>query len=292
MIYTRKELLKNYNLTAGLLRRLIQDSKIRHISKNQYDVDDNYFKSFDKQQYLLCLKNIANKKRSKSLSAFQQSKTAEEKLFFSQKCSKAVAKVWSDYTEEEKQDRCRISKKAVSIAMKTFEAREHCRQGQLDWWSRAPKDWQADRTAKIKDTLQKIYTPEKRLQVGEERKLAYKKAGGAIQEKCNATKRKNGTFTTSKDEKRFLEELESLGLTLDKTVFKEKCYPKSHTRCDFYLPEFDLYVELQYAQYHMHEPFDKTSKEHAKIVENLLTRAKSLKRQKNQYYKMVEVWTQ
>lgn len=115
-------------------------------------------------------------------------------------------------------------------------------------------------------------------------------------QKMDATKRRNGTFTTSKDEQRFLQELLDLGLVLNDTLIKEKYYPNTHKRCDFYIVPLDLYVELQYAQYHMHEPFDKNNEEHLQILQKLKDRTNALHskpnaRRHNQYDKMIEVWT-
>lgn len=295
--YTRQELFETFSyLTVTLVYHLIQMGKITKAKKNAYEVDDDFLQTFDYETFWKQRKEEARKKRSISQSKFQQSRSKEEKEKFRQNCSKAVTKVWANYSKEDKDARCAISREAISKAMKTNEARQHCREAQLDWQSRAPKEWNERRIAKIKNTMHKTYTPKKREEISKARKEAYIQYNGAIQEKCNATKRKNGTFTTSKDEQRFLQELIGLGLVLNDTLIKEKYYPNTHKRCDFYIVPLDLYVELQYSQYHMHEPFNENNKEHQQILQKLKDRSSALHskpnaRRHNQYDKMIEVWT-
>lgn len=295
--YTIRELYAEFTyLTVALVRHLRRMKKIIRIKQNTYEVDVDFLKTFNHKEFWKQRKEEARKKRSISQSKFQQSRSAEEKEQFKQNCSTAVTRVWASYSKEDRDARCAISKEAVSKAMKTDEARQHCREGQLDWWSKAPEEWNEKRIAKIKSTIHKTYTSEKREEISKARKEAYVRYNGTIQEKCNATKRKNGTFTTSKDEQRLQQELIDLGLVLNDTLIREKCYPNTHKRCDFYIVPLDLYVELQYSQYHMHEPFDKNDVEHQRILQNL--RSKSIElhskpnaRKQNQYDKMIEVWT-
>ena len=73
-----------------------------------------------------------------------------------------------------------------------------------------------------------------------------------IVEKGNKTKRKNGTFNTSKPEQ------ESYRLLLEKfpdiqKEYKEERYPFN---CDFYIPSIDLFIECQYHWTHGDHPFD------------------------------------
>ena len=295
---THRELYQRFPyLTVALVRHLRAGGQIIRVKQNLYEVDLAFMQAFDAEEFWKQRKEQARQKRSISQSNFQQSRTDEEKQVFKQNCSKAVTKVWAEYDEESRKLRIDKSNAAISVAMKTPEARQHCREGQLKWWSKAPKDWNEKRIAKIKTTIHKTYTPEKRQEVSIARKEAYKRYNGAIQEKRNATKRKNGTFTTSKDEIRFMQSLLSLGLVENDTVFREYYYPGTRKRCDFYIPMFDLYIELQYAQYHMHEPFDETNLSHIQLLQQLRLKSADLHtrnphRKYNQYDKMISVWTE
>ena len=74
-----------------------------------------------------------------------------------------------------------------------------------------------------------------------------------IIDKVNNTKSKNGTFNTSSEELHILDLL--------KERFPNVVYNKTHkplypTRCDFYIPEKDLYIEYNGTWTHGDRPFD------------------------------------
>lgn len=73
-----------------------------------------------------------------------------------------------------------------------------------------------------------------------------------IRDKSYETKRKNRTFNTSKIEEEFSKYLTSKGLEHIRQ-YKSDVYPFA---CDFYIPKYDLYVEIQGSWTHGNHPFD------------------------------------
>ena len=66
--------------------------------------------------------------------------------------------------------------------------------------------------------------------------------------------------------------------------YKSNLYP---FLSDFYIPCIDTYIEIQGSQYHHYHQFDKDNINDI----NELNRLKSLSNSKNQYSKMIYVWT-
>lgn len=260
-IYTKKELYEAFPyLTASLVCHIEQMKKITKIKRGTFEVDEEFLQSFDYKAFWAKRKEEANKKRSINISKSYQNKTEEEKQQFRQKCSKAVTKVWASYSKEDKDARCAAQKEIISKSMKTLEARQHCREGQLNWWSRAPKEWNERRIAKIKDTIRTTYATN----------------GEDILGRIHAIKMKNGSYSTSKAAK-------------DSTIEIEKAYPNTNRwHCDAYIVELDMWIEFHYFWTHYKEPFDKNNEEHLKILQELKKKSEQGHRQsRNAIY----LWT-
>ena len=75
-----------------------------------------------------------------------------------------------------------------------------------------------------------------------------------IQNKINSTKRKNNTFNTSKPEDKAYEFLTQYTNVIRQ--YKCKCYPFC---CDFYLKDFDIFIECNFHWTHGGHPFDPSS---------------------------------
>ena len=102
-------------------------------------------------------------------------------------------------------------------------------------------------------------------------------------DKINATKRKNGTFNTSKPEqkiKRLLEEC----FPDTKCQYESELYPFN---CDFYIPCLDLYIEYQGFWSHGKHPFDLESEKDLEKLKIWKEKAKTSKFYKN----AIETWT-
>lgn len=101
--------------------------------------------------------------------------------------------------------------------------------------------------------------------------------------KINATKRKNGTFNSSKPEQKIKELLEER-FPDTKCQYESELYPFS---CDFYIPCLDLYIEYQGIWTHGKHPFDLESEKDLEKLKIWKERAIYSKFYRN----AIEVWT-
>ena len=102
------------------------------------------------------------------------------------------------------------------------------------------------------------------------------------------TKRKNGTFNTSKPEKTlYLLLCDTFGKENVKTQYKDKIrYP---FYCDFYIKSEDLFIELNAHWSHGEHFYDDKSVEDNKLVQKWKCKAK--KQGSRYYYEAIDVWT-
>ena len=100
------------------------------------------------------------------------------------------------------------------------------------------------------------------------------------------TKSKNKSFNTSKPEKIYLLKLKQQykGKTILTNYKDEKRYP---FRCDFYIVEDDLFIELNNHWTHGEHPFDKNNPKDLQKLAEWQEKAKTSKF----YQKAIEVWT-
>ena len=115
----------------------------------------------------------------------------------------------------------------------------------------------------------------------EEYKQKIKLQQKEIQEKIYNTKKKNNTFNSSKIEKQFEEHLKENNINY-KTQYKSELYPFA---CDFYLPEKDLYIEINAHWTHGGHPFDSTNDEDQLKLETWK------QKRTNFYDNAIEIWT-
>ena len=104
------------------------------------------------------------------------------------------------------------------------------------------------------------------------------------------TKRKNGTLNTSRQEKEILAKLKSLFVDV-KDNYRSKQYPY---KCDFYVPELDLYIEFQGIWTHGGMPFDENNEKCMLQLEYFKNHDKELSdkgRVHNMYKNAIETWT-
>jgi hypothetical protein len=107
----------------------------------------------------------------------------------------------------------------------------------------------------------------------------YKSRHDEIQTKMNNTKRMNHTFSSSQIETGFADYLTSQHIEY-KRQYRSKEYPFN---CDFYLPKYDLYIEIQASWVHGGHPFD---------IETDKTVLEAWKLKNTDYYKRaIETWT-
>ena len=97
------------------------------------------------------------------------------------------------------------------------------------------------------------------------------------------TKRRNNTFHTSRIENDILMWLEEQGYNFVYQYMSEQ-YP---FKCDFYLPDYDLYIEIQGNWTHGKHPFDKTNIDDINQLKLWNEKSKTSK-----FYKSaIDVWT-
>lgn len=109
------------------------------------------------------------------------------------------------------------------------------------------------------------------------------------------TRRKNGTFTTSRIAEHCKQLLRDAGFTVE----EEKPYPNAENlHCDAYVKELDLWIEFHYCHYHgpkrCHEPFNSLDDKHinalAALKKRFIEKPKNSKGT-NQYGIMIYTWT-
>lgn len=96
------------------------------------------------------------------------------------------------------------------------------------------------------------------------------------------SKKKNNTCNTSKIETRLSEYLSQKSISFI-TQYTSDLYPY---HCDFYLPDYDLYVEIQGTWTHGFHPFDKNSNEDKKKLNYWLSKSET----SNFYKTAINVW--
>ena len=109
---------------------------------------------------------------------------------------------------------------------------------------------------------------------------AYNKA---ITDAISATKRKNNTFATSSTEEYISQKLFDAGIEYMRQ-YKCERYP---FHCDFYLVDYDLFIEIQAIWTHGRKPFNPDDPECQKTLKEWQDKAKT-----SQFYiNAIEVWT-
>ena len=112
----------------------------------------------------------------------------------------------------------------------------------------------------------------------------------SIKQKEYYTKKRNGTFKTSKIENKIHTLLLSKYLDVIHSYRSSK-YPFN---CDFYIPSLDLYIEYQGSWHHGAEPFNECNPKHLKIVNRWKEKAEELNfkgEKKVSYLSAITIWT-
>ncbi len=101
-----------------------------------------------------------------------------------------------------------------------------------------------------------------------------------IQSKINNTKSSNNTFNASKIEEEFASHLDQNHI-IYKRQYKSDLYPFN---CDFYLPDYELYIEIQGSWTHGHHPYN--------IELDKETLNTWILKQSKYYNNTIKVWTE
>lgn len=112
-------------------------------------------------------------------------------------------------------------------------------------------------------------------------KLKNKEWVKGVQSKKYETKKKNGTFKTSKPERDLLLKLQEVYGDV-RSQYKTKEYP---FMCDYYLPMYDLYIELNAHWTHYTEAYNPGDEKHEKVLNEWQNK-------NTKFYKIaIKVWT-
>jgi G:T-mismatch repair DNA endonuclease (very short patch repair protein)/predicted nucleic acid-binding Zn ribbon protein len=134
---------------------------------------------------------------------------------------------------------------------------------------------------KVKQTCLERYGVENYNQSEEGRaRLSSILSSDEIQTKINNTKRLNRTFNSSEIESLFSKYLDSQNIEY-KRQYRSKEYPFN---CDFYLPKYDLYIEIQASWTHGGHPYNEETDK------DILEKWKS--KNTDYYNNAIETWTE
>ena len=171
-----------------------------------------------------------------------------------------------------------LEKYGVSSYSKTQEFKEKLKQTCLERFGETTNLKTEETKDKIKQTCIKKYGVENPAQ------------SDVVQMKMYKSRKKNGSFTYSK------QELDCINLL--KEYFKEvKDHYKSNKypfECDAYIPEIDTYIEFNFYWTHGKEPFDKNNKKHQLILQKWEKKSKEVNfnnKIKAQYIHAIYNWT-
>jgi len=111
-----------------------------------------------------------------------------------------------------------------------------------------------------------------------------------IRIKKNNTEKLNGYSKISKYENHFKNVLEEVFNTEVNIQYLDERYPY---KCDFYIKNFDLFIELNCSQYHHFHPFDFKNQEDLDELKRLNEKAEEIRKngKRNQYDQIIYVWT-
>lgn len=94
--YKTKELLERLQLSWFYAKLLIKQGLITKVKKGLYELNEDDFKEFNAEAFKQQCAQIRISKQSKSLHAYMENRTEEQKLEFSKTMSKASTKMWAE----------------------------------------------------------------------------------------------------------------------------------------------------------------------------------------------------
>lgn len=197
----------------------------------------------------------------------------------------------SEEVKEKLRQTC-LEKYGVDNAAKSKEIKEKAKQTCLEKYG-------VDNTAKLESSKEKTrqtclkkYGYESNMKSPYYRKLFSEiMSTNTVQNKINRTKKERGTFNSSKPENELYDYIKNLFPNVVRSYRSEK-YPFN---CDFYLPDFDLYIEFNGSQYHHGHAYDSNNLNDIDELNRLSEKAKNSKRhqdgKKSMYDNIINTWT-
>ena len=203
--------------------------------------------------------------REKTTKAIKSSKnTIEHKRI----CSENTKKLWLD--KSYKENHCVKSSKTMKLK---WQNDNYIEKQKL---ARSLDNYKFKISNSMKVILNTKIVKEK---LSQNSKLNWKNK--IFRDKIYQTKKKNSSFNTSKPEQLTKELLQQ--------KFKDiQCQYKDERylfNCDFYIPQFDLFIECNYHWTHGKEPYNKNNEKHQKIIK--LWKSKNTKF----YDNAIKTWT-
>lgn len=254
----KKDIQNKYGITKAYFYWLVNDGKIIKDVDGQYQIDENYFETFDFDRYRNEIKLRSNIKRSKSIIKCWSNKDYRKNVSNSHKVR------WSNMSNEKRQE---FSITMSNVAIKRSQSKEY-----LSKLSKAEKE-------SFKRKYEN-FTEDERLAYHKMMSDKGKLAGtDAAILKSYYTKKSHGTFRYSKPVKECLLMLDGL------TYETEKLYPNSVKSCDLYISDYDAWIEFNFFPCHGSESFDETNKRHLEKLRRL--KQSTTKKDK----RTVEVWS-
>lgn len=195
-----------------------------------------------------------------------------------------ISNIWQSWTEQEKEDI--NNKKHIWWESLSKSKKDNITNKRKVSWSKKSKDEVNKMTSKIKNTWNNKSQQELKEIRNKKIKsinLKSEKEKQQILQKRYSTKRKNNTFNISSLEKLFENYLQSKKYEYIRQYRDKVRYP---FLCDFYLPQYDMFIEIQGNWTHGKHPFNKLNKEDMEIVH--IWESKN-----SRYYKKaINDWTQ
>lgn len=182
---------------------------------------------------------------------------------------------------------CKNCKKRCRYVNITYGYKEYCSNNcaSIIYWNNMTIDKKEDIFNKVKecwknkckDELSKFSETMRNIRLNED--ITKKEIR---QDNILKSKKKNKSFNSSKSEDLFEKWLIENNFNYIRQ-YKEKRYPFA---CDFYFPDYDLFLEIQGFKSHMNHPFDKNNEDD--MIKLELMKNKNT----NFYNNVIKVWTE
>ena len=166
------------------------------------------------------------------------------------------------------------NKRLIKLGVDNYRKTEECKQKV----SKYLKEHKDELNEKRKKTCLKHFGVENPFNIPKYREYVQSEKA---KQKGIETKRKNGTFNTSKPEE---ESYELIKEVYSDVIRQYKCdrYPFA---CDFYIPSIDTFIECQYGWTHGGHPYNKENKDDIELLE-------SWKSKNKEYYNnAIDTWS-
>ena len=237
-----KDKIKETNLEKYCSEYYIQSQEFKNKSKqtnlerhgSEYYVQSQEFQSRHNE--------IQNKVKQTSLNKY-----GSEHYNQSEEGRARLSKILSSEEFQNKIKQICLDKYGVEYFLQSEEVRNKIKQTCLKKYGVVYPSQSQEIQNKVKQTCLKKYGVENYSQSQE-----YQSRHDEIQAKINNTKHLNHTFNSSQIETEFASYLDSQNIEYIRQ-YRSKEYPFN---CDFYLPKYDLYIEIQASWTHGGHPYD------------------------------------